>query len=424
MSVINKNADQKTANAIASQKTILIPQSSYGLTNGSTNVYKIITIDLTSYNIVIGENQTIGFGKNGDTLLPIYVAPNGSDSQKGFYKYLQANDIMKNWIGFDAGTGTSSHYSDSSNVLMFDFTYEKTYGSVAAYMTVAERNATKEYYYDNFDVMLEEVKSVYGDKYLSIMGDSISTYDGITLSGNSIWYGATSIAQAGFSSHYDTYWGNMLEHIEMKLCVDNAWSGDNVCSSGRAFGRAQNLHNGSTNPDLILVYYGINDTWGGAGGGKQVGELYTLLQNRGDKTRKQVVEEWIDDVIARAAANGFQNDSGSYSSWSEAYAIMLYLMKQKYSNADIVLFELVENGAYYSDLYVNANNLVPQYNEVINALAAYFDMPVVRQYSLIDSSNYEFYTHDWYLLHPNAAGHEVMFKELIYTLYTDIQKNK
>jgi len=51
-------------------------------------------------------------------------------------------------------------------------------------------------------------------------------------------------------------------------------------------------------------------------------------------------------------------------------------------------------------------------------------MPVVKQYSVINSSNYEFYTHDWYLLHPNAAGHKVMFKELVYTLYTDLQKNK
>ena len=431
LSIINKNAAKNTSSAIVGERTILISKNTYGLTDNNDAVYKIITVDLTAYNLVIGANETVGFGKDGDTLKPIYVEPNGSDNQKGFYKYLKGNDVTKNWIGFDACVGTAAYYSDGSNALLFDFTYEKTYSSVSEYMIVAERNAKKEFYYENFDEMLQSVKDAYGGKQLSIMGDSISTYKDIanntaynsTIGGNAIWYGDSAIQQGGFGSYKDTYWGNMLRHIEMKLCVDNAWSGDSLCGSGRAFGRAQNLHNDiqGINPDLILVYYGINDTWGE---GKAVGDLYTLLQNRGDKTRKQVVEEWIGNVIAKAEANGFANNSGSYSSWSEAYAIMLYLMTQKYSNAKIVLFELVENGSFYSDLYVNANTLVPQYNEVINALAAYFGMPVVKQYSVINSSNYEFYTHDWYLLHPNAAGHELMFKELIYTLYTDLQKNK
>ena len=103
---------------------------------------------------------------------------------------------------------------------------------------------------------------------------------------------------------------------------------------------------------------------------------------------------------------------------------MLYLIKQKYPNAEVVLFELVDNGAKYTGFYDSAETMVPKYNEVIKALADYFDMPVVRQSEIIDNTNYEFYTHDYYILHPNAAGHEVMFKELVYTLYTEIQKNK
>ena len=97
-------------------------------------------------------------------------------------------------------------------------------------------------------------------------------------------------------------------------------------------------------------------------------------------------------------------------------------MSETYSDSKIVLFELVENGAYLHNGYVNANTLVPQYNVVINALAEYFGMPVVKQYTLIDHTNYDQYMHDYRLLHPNAAGHEVMYKELVRTLYADLNK--
>ena len=102
------------------------------------------------------------------------------------------------------------------------------------------------------------------DKFLSILGDSVSTYKD-----------ASCDASANKSAEYNpyfykmpfplekTYWWRILEAFEMKLCVNNSWSGGNL--SG------QDMENSGVNragelatdkgqvPDLIIVFMGLND---------------------------------------------------------------------------------------------------------------------------------------------------------------------
>ena len=426
--------DLSKASATHKKIPIYISKSAYGLSNnqgkgqGATPIAKLITVDLTPYNIVLDADDTLAFGyygsDNPDTLWPIWMG------NANPVKTLNPT-LFDKWISFYKNVGGSGTPApDNSNMIFFDFTYERTYTSVNDFVTEAKKNNVDTVTTDvAFEKMLAAVKEAYKGKNLSVFGDSISTYQGIsnstsynsTIGGNAVWYGSSAIAEAKLTSHLDTYWGRLLAGANMNLCVNNAWSGDSVCG-GRAFKRAQNLHRDTStmSPNLILVYYGINDT---GGEGRAVGELYTLLQNKGNKTNSEVVEAWFEGVLAKAESKNFQDSWGtSYSSWSEAYALMIYLMSETYSDSKIVLFELVENGAYLHNGYVNANTLVPQYNVVINALAEYFGMPVVKQYTLIDHTNYDQYMHDYRLLHPNAAGHEVMYKELIRTLYADLNK--
>ena len=101
-------------------------------------------------------------------------------------------------------------------------------------------------------------------KKLSILGDSISTYRGVSndASANSeLFYNLY---------HYDdpfpqgrTYWGLLLTSLGLELCVNNSYSGGNL--SGREFefsgvNRARHLsRDDGGEPDLIIVFMGIND---------------------------------------------------------------------------------------------------------------------------------------------------------------------
>ena len=101
-------------------------------------------------------------------------------------------------------------------------------------------------------------------KKLSILGDSISTYKGVsnddsanaTIGGNAYFY--RPIFELS-----DTYWARLMENTGMTLCVNNSWSGGNLSGRGDAtsgVNRARSLaHSNGDKPDIIIVFMGIND---------------------------------------------------------------------------------------------------------------------------------------------------------------------
>ena len=101
-------------------------------------------------------------------------------------------------------------------------------------------------------------------KKLSILGDSISTYKGIsndekansTIYSNPYYYGGAFPVER-------TYWGIILRELEWTLCVNNSWSGGNLSGRDLEFSgvnRANNLsRDDGEMPDIIIVFMGMND---------------------------------------------------------------------------------------------------------------------------------------------------------------------
>ena len=116
------------------------------------------------------------------------------------------------------------------------------------------------------------------DKWVSILGDSISTYEGYIPEGNSTWYPNDDVDDVS-----KTWWHLLLTKLGAKLCVNESWGGRKVCGSDtrdavnvynklhRVKGQTYINLDGSTEvatediqPDIILLAIGINDFLNGS----------------------------------------------------------------------------------------------------------------------------------------------------------------
>ena len=125
----------------------------------------------------------------------------------------------------------------------------------------------------------QRVNNPFKDKWISILGDSISTYDGWIPEGNAIYYPKDDVNDVS-----KTWWHILLTKLGAKLCVNESWGGRLMCeaktSTKAAYNAVNKLHrikgntyinlDGTTttateniNPDVILVFVGINDFNGG-----------------------------------------------------------------------------------------------------------------------------------------------------------------
>ena len=100
-------------------------------------------------------------------------------------------------------------------------------------------------------------------KFVSIYGDSVSTYDGYNPHGYAVFYDAEMQVKNGLNSVYDTWWAKVNQALYALLCVNNSYSGSRVTGrsfpSGSSDERIRNLRIVEYQPDMILVYLGYND---------------------------------------------------------------------------------------------------------------------------------------------------------------------
>ena len=101
-------------------------------------------------------------------------------------------------------------------------------------------------------------------KTLSILGDSISTYEGV--SNDKAASSATAYNPAFYRGIFplsSTYWHRVMDNLGLTLCVNNSWSGGNlsgVDNPDSGVNRAKSLsRDDGTSPDIIIVFMGIND---------------------------------------------------------------------------------------------------------------------------------------------------------------------
>lgn len=94
---------------------------------------------------------------------------------------------------------------------------------------------------------------------ISVLGDSISTYSGYNPKGYAVYYDENYQAQTHLTDVSLTWWHRVISHLGGILCVNDSYSGSKVSGgrfpSGSSLERIGNLGD----PDVILVYLGMND---------------------------------------------------------------------------------------------------------------------------------------------------------------------
>lgn len=103
-------------------------------------------------------------------------------------------------------------------------------------------------------------------KKIAILGDSISTYDGYNPEGYLVYYQGQKALDANVLSVEDTWWERVLRYFNAELICNNSYSGSRVCGGGFPTGSGdERIDALAVNgvPDVIIVYLGTNDYWGG-----------------------------------------------------------------------------------------------------------------------------------------------------------------
>ncbi len=144
----------------------------------------------------------------------------------------------------------------------------------------------------------------YKNKLFSILGDSMSTYEGLLPTDYPAFYTHSIAFTAGISGWDKTWWGQVIKYFGAELLVNNSWSGSFVTrpygceieSFGCSDARTGGLGFDAVDPDCIIVFLGANDRGFG-------------VQLTGEK----------EDLTA------FDN----------AYSLMLDKIKRNYPNAEI-----------------------------------------------------------------------------------------
>lgn len=228
-----------------------------------------------------------------------------------------------------------------------------------------------------------ELKNILRGKKLSILADSISTYEGIsnnpeynsTIGNNGLYY------YKAMCSENDTWWMQTVNATGMELCVNNAWAGSraygNLSDPSTACGdRAVNLHNDHTGvePDVIVTYLGTND--------------YDMSVPLGSFNQ-------LSDIY-----EGGNYKSGASMTFATAYAMMLHKINQRYPNAKVFCFTVLQNKARTD--YDVLNN----FNNTIKSVASYFNADVVDlcNDTGINSTNLLEFSTDKSGVHPNRKG--------------------
>lgn len=100
-------------------------------------------------------------------------------------------------------------------------------------------------------------------RFVSIIGDSISTFEGLNPEGYDVFYDREMQQENGLTTADDTWWGRVIRALDADLCVNNAWSGSRVTGFGPSAAssgmRTGALHTRDHKPDMVLIYIGCND---------------------------------------------------------------------------------------------------------------------------------------------------------------------
>lgn len=236
------------------------------------------------------------------------------------------------------------------------------------------------------DTELYKLSSVFSKlkgKKVSIIGDSISTFNGYNPSGYAVFYpkgNVTSVTQ--------TWWHQVITELDMTLLKNCSWSGsecygDSTSTTSAAAGcstkRINDLANGSTNPDIIFCYIGINDFYNGVG-----------------------LSDWnsTKDIPA---------ESTEINNFLDAYVIMINKIRNIYPDSRVFCFTLMDCPTVKTGypLTNDSGKSLNDFNDAIKMVANTFGCDVIDLHSC-GLHQYNFKTYGVDTTHPNASGHKMM----------------
>lgn len=217
---------------------------------------------------------------------------------------------------------------------------------------------------------------------ISILGDSISTYDGWIPEGFNVFYPfngeLTDVSQ--------TWWKSLIDETGMELCANNSssgstCSGDSLCIDNSKYGCSDgrlSFMSGSQGrlPDIIIVYMGTNDLLTGV--------------PIGDNDGTKLVEE------------------GDIDNFSDAYCMILDKLASYYPTAQIFCCSLAPVGDWGTDqpfiLFQNHLGLTAgDYSDQIHVIADNKGISVINLYDCgIEIDNLQEMTTDGTHLTPEG----------------------
>ena len=213
--------------------------------------------------------------------------------------------------------------------------------------------------------------SLFHEKTISVMGDSISTIEDKIPSGNALYYDNTTGKEMTFERNY---WGDIITRFGAVEGIDEAWSGSTIGSKAASMASKDRINKLDDNgtPDVILYY----------GGGNPDSSVGTFDP---DADYAKTVD-WAK----------------SYSDTASAYAASLQRMKVTYPDAEIIAII-----PYYEQ------NNIPKQAEVIEQIAKHYDITTIdlrelRNQEGISPNN---------ALHPNMDGHSQIAAYICQQLY-------
>lgn len=106
-------------------------------------------------------------------------------------------------------------------------------------------------------------------RLFSILGDSISTFEGCNPEGFRVFYESERLEATGVLAPQDTWWAQVVSALDGELLANGSYSGSMVEGAGFPAGnsaeRIAALARDGQAPDVVLAFIGINDYgWGGA----------------------------------------------------------------------------------------------------------------------------------------------------------------
>lgn len=229
---------------------------------------------------------------------------------------------------------------------------------------------------------------------ISILGDSISTFNGYIPNGQPTYY-----PKPGMTNVEYTWWKKFMDATGTKLLKNDSWSGSTVTTNAGEPGagcgvRATTLGN----PEIIIVYMGINDY----GNNVDIGS-YDFKTIPSDTTK-----------------------------FKEAYALMLYKIQANSPNSQVFCCTLPPTGGYPNFPHQTGKGfLLKDFNDAIRDCCQYFGCEIIDLSSSgITYNNYKIYygENGDSTTHPNQLGMNLIANKVIKTIsnsrtYSNSAKN-